>query len=150
MIFTEQLITINTSGISRCYRAVGHAQNLQSAVKAIKALGNKVVSQDKKIYSLELEVTSLNADMALVMRERCNHRKLVVIRQLATSYQFRAATILGCGNAPNRRFMVTHDQLRQSNKIDRAKLTQLEITLSDLDAYLVNQIPKGRQSTALY
>ena len=120
-------------------RLVGeHAQSLQSAVKVIYVLGEKVVEQDKKINSLNLDVTSLNADMALIMRERCNQRKLMVMRQLATSYQFRAATILGYGNAPNRRFMVTHEQLQQSNKIDSAKLTQLEITFSDLDANLVN------------
>ena len=146
--FTE--ISAKVESLAESQDAIGrlvgeHAQNLQSAVKAIKVLGNKVVSQDKKIHSLELEVTSLNADMALVMRERtvamrerCNQRKLMVMRQLATSYQFRAATILGYGNAPNRRFMVTHEQLQQSNKIDSAKLTQLEITFSDLDANLVN------------
>jgi hypothetical protein len=35
----------------------------------------------------------------------------MVVRQLASAYQFRAATILGFGNRPDRRFMVTHDQL---------------------------------------
>jgi hypothetical protein len=130
-------------------RLVGeHAKDIYSAKKVIQVLGNKVIEQgntiiqqDVKIMGLTNDVTQLNATVQatvqLFMRERCQQRKLMVVRQLASAYQFRAATILGYGNRPDRRFMVTHGQLRNCKQVDPNLLLLLENNFTSFDANLV-------------
>lgn len=118
-------------------RLVGeHAQEIRSSQKVIVALGNTVIKQKVEIVNLGKSVNQLSSCVGVLMAERADTRRLMVFRQLATAYQFRAATVLNHPNRPEHRFMVTHEVLRTAKTSDKNVLDVLESSFSKRDSQL--------------
>jgi hypothetical protein len=124
-------------------RLVGeNAQNIRSSQKVIAALGNTVIKQQVEIANLgntvkqQVDINQLLSFVGVLMAERADTRRLMVFRQLATAYQFRAATVLNHPNKPELRFMVTHEVLRAAKTSDINVLRVLESRFSSRDSQL--------------
>jgi hypothetical protein len=142
-------------------RLVGeHAKEIKSAHKVIIALGNTVVKLQVDNKQLMVDNKQLMVDnkqvqvdnkqlmvdnkqvlsyVGVLMAERNDNRKVMVFRQLATAYQFRAATMLNYSNRPERRFMVTHEVLRKAKSTDNNVLLKLESCFSTRDSQLTGE-----------
>ena len=74
-----------------------------------------------RVNSLQSEVSSLKSKVATMevllgdMQKKLIHtRQLMIVRQLATAYQFRTAHVLGVGRV-TRQYYMTHEQIAVEN-----------------------------------
>jgi hypothetical protein len=150
---TEVKVKIESLAVSHGMlgRLVGeHAQDIRSSQKVIVALGNTVIKQQVEIVNLgntvikqqeeivkhQVDINQLSSFVGVLMAERADTRRLMVFRQLATAYQFRAATVLNHPNRPDLRFMVTHEVLRMAKTSNINVLQALESRFVNRDSQL--------------
>jgi hypothetical protein len=98
---------------------------------------NKQLQVDNK--QLQVENKQVSSYVEVLMAERKDKRNVMAFRQLATSYQFRAATILDHPSKPEQRFMLTHAVLRKAKTTDSSVMLELESRFSTRDSQLTGE-----------